>query len=226
MAASIVGFKVPKADLHRKSPKILLASIFVSIILVAIVVHIPLWQETNISQKVKTPPVIIHIENIPETRHAVRIPAPQLAIPLEVEDNIIPDDITIESTELDLNAVAGPQVPPAPPSAVIVPDVGVEAEEDEIFEYFSVEEQPKRINSVMPIYPEMAKRAGIEGMVYLKVLFTKTGVVDSVEVMKGSEIFHKTSIDAAKSAKFTPAKQNDRPVACWVIMPFKFILEN
>ena len=134
------------------------------------------------------------------------------------------DDVTIESTELDFNA----NPPPPPPLMVLAPGSGetaVEVEE-EIFELFAVEEEPKRINSVVPEYPEMAKRTGIEGTVYLKVLVNKKGLIDSVSVIKGPKVLHKSSIEAARAIKFTPAKHNDKPVSCWVIMPFRFILEK
>ena len=221
MTASTVGFKVPEADLHRKSPRIFAICVFISILCMGITVHIPIFNESSTRTIVKTP-VIIQLENIPETRHTVRAPAPRLAVPLEIDDEFMPDDVTIESTALDLNAVSTP----APPPAVFVPDTGAETEEEEIFEYFSVEEQPERKNTIIPIYPEMAKRTGIEGTVFLKVLVNAKGLVDSVEVIKGPAVFHQSSLDAAKSTEFTPAKHNDRAVSCWVIMPFRFLLEN
>ena len=70
----------------------------------------------------------------------------------------------ILDTSFDLDAA-----PPAPP-ALMIPDVGAAVEENEIFEYFSVEEKPIRNNIISPEYPDMAKRADIEGAVYLKVL--------------------------------------------------------
>jgi protein TonB len=223
MAASIVGFKVPGVDLHRKSPKIFFMSLFASSAIVAIVIHIPFVEEAHLEEKVERPPVIIHLENIPETRHAVKPSFPKLAIPLEIADEMIPDDITIESTELDLGA----ETTSTPPD-VFVPDtvVPVEREEEEIFEFFAVEERPERINTIVPEFPDLAKRAGIDGVVFLKVLVNKKGAVDSVTVIKGPPVFHNSSVEAAKKTKFTPAKQNDRPVNCWVIMRFRFVLED
>ena len=112
------------------------------------------------------------------------------------------------------------------PPSIILPDLGATSEEEEIYEYFAVEEIPKRLNIVSPIYPEMAKRASIEGTVNLKVLVSKTGTVDSVDVVEGPNIFIKSAIEAARATKFIPAKLNDRPVACWALMPFKFVMEK
>lgn len=225
MNSSIVGFKTRSADLHRKSPAIFMASLIFSLILTVVVIHTPLPEKKNPEHKIEVPPVIIMVENIPKTRHLVSTPAPakpyvQGSLPIEVDDEIMPDEITIEDTNLELNAA-----PPTLPFS-LVPEEGTTVEEDEIFEYFAVEEEPKILNTVIPEYPKFAERAGIEGTIHLKVLVNKKGLVDSVKVIKGPKIFHKPSIDAANKTTFIPAKQYDKPVACWVIMPFKFIAKT
>ena len=221
MTASIVGFKTPKADLHRKSPRILGISMFCSILLVGVGINVPFTREKVIEQKVNAPPVIIQLENIPETRHVVRAPAPKLAIPLEVDDEFMPDDITIESTDLNLGDISEPP----PVIEIHQEELVVEEVEEEIFELFAVEEAPRRLNEVAPEYPETARRAGIEGTVFVRALVDKAGTVTKAEILKGPEELHQSAIDAAKKTKFTPAKQNDMPVSCWVQMSFRFELE-
>ncbi|MFC1528420.1 energy transducer TonB [Candidatus Latescibacterota bacterium] len=227
MKISTIHFKKPSADRHRKSRIIFLASFMLSIFLTTMIILIPFPYREQVEQKIKPPPVIIKLENIPETRQTVMLPAPALpydpdGMVIEVEDDMMPDEVTIESTELDLKATA----PTSPPTVILAPGPGAVAEEEEIFEYFAVEEPPDRIVPVIPEYPEIAERAGIEGNVTMKVLVNKEGLVDSVEVINGPEVFHKSSIEAAKKTKFSPAKHMDRAVSCWVIMPFKFELEK
>ncbi|MBN1292752.1 MAG: TonB family protein [Candidatus Latescibacteria bacterium] len=222
MTASIVGFKTPQADLHRKSPKIFAVCMFFSILTVAVGVHMPLIQVRTLEKKIEPPPVIIQLENIPETRHQVRAPAPKLAIPLEVEDDIMPDDVTIESTDLDLDTSTVEVAP-----MVDIPNVEAEVEtvEEEVFEFYAVEVQPEKINTVVPDYPKSAQNAGIEGTVFVRALVGKTGNVEKVEVLKGPAALHEAATNAAFATKFKPAKQNDLPVSCWVQMPFRFVLE-
>ena len=176
-------------------------------------------------EKVEVAPVVIKLTNIPKTRHVVSTAAPAKpyipgAMPIEVDDEFIPDEITIEDTSIESDDFA------TAPTLEYVEETGAAAEEEEIFELFAVEEKPERINDVAPEYPKTAERARIEGSVYLKVLVNKKGTVDSVLVVSGPKIFHKTSIDAAKKTRFNPAKHNDQPVACWVYMPFKFEFEE
>jgi len=54
------------------------------------------------------------------------------------------------------------------------------------------------------------------------VLVNTTGVVDSVVVLDGPDIFHEAAIQAARSTPFKPARHNDRAVNCWVYMSYRF----
>lgn len=76
------------------------------------------------------------------------------------------------------------------------------------------------------IYPQVAKRAGIEGKVSVRVLVRKDGkpkknfIVDS-----DSELLNKSAVDAIMQAKFLPAIQNGKPLACWITVPISFKLK-
>ena len=219
-------FKIgSNADLHGKSTRIFLVCLGIAFLFTSVILLYPLASKLKAEKPPAVPPVIITLQNIPETRQVVRTPAPPKpfipsALPI-ASDDLPPDTLSIADTRLDLDAV--PEAPPAvlvPESAGAPPSAA--AEEKEVYEFFSVEEQPKRLNAVTPEYPETAKRAGIEGTVMLKVLVNKTGKVDSVEVQKGPAVFHKSAAAAARATTFKPARQNDRAVACWVVMPFRF----
>ena len=221
--SSTIGFKAPGADLHRKSSRIFALSFTASVAFMIVALNFPLPENEPVGSRVSTPPVIIQLQNIPETRFVVRTPAPAKpftpgGIPIEVEDEFMPDDITIEDTSLDIEAT-----PTAPP-ALFVPggDTGAADEEGQIFEFYAVEQEPVRLENISPEYPAMAERAGIEGNVSLKVLVSTTGAVDSVVVLDGPDIFHEAAIQAARITPFDPARHNDRPVNCWVYMSYRF----
>ena len=60
-----------------------------------------------------------------------------------------------------------------------------------------VEQKPELVkHSVNPIYPEIARKAGLTGKVFLKFLVDKSGRVSNVTVLKGQEIFRQAAIDA------------------------------
>lgn len=224
MKTTTVGFKVPSADLHRKSPRIFFASLVCSVFATLAILIAPLPEEKVREKQVKPPPVFINLRNIPKTRQTVTRPAParprlNTATPVETFE-ILPDDITIEDTAVEVEKL--PQVP----VIEAITDTGAGEEENQIFEYYAVEEPPEPISSVVPEYPPMAERANIDGTVFMRLLVNTEGTVDSVIVEKGPKVFHSSAMNAAKKTVFKPAKQNDRPVACWVILPFRYILDK
>jgi len=78
------------------------------------------------------------------------------------------------------------------------------------------------------VYPELAKRAGIEGTVWVSVLIDTTGLVIDVKVVKDSGTnagLEEASINAAWQQVFNPAmKCGGRPIAVWATFAFEFRL--
>ena len=226
-SASSVGWKNPSADLHRKSPFIFLVCLGFSILLTAGLLHYPIAHKESITETVHVPPVI-QLQNIPKTSHAPRLPAPAKpfipgSLPIVVDEELVPDDLVMENANQDFD-VFPPEIP-----IISFPEKGTSGAKrttEEIFELFMIEESPTKINNIAPEYPPIAKRAGIEGTVYIKVLVNKKGLVDSIEVTKGPKVFHQSAIEAARATKFVPAKLNNKSVSCWVIMPYRFVLQN
>ncbi|MFC1490515.1 energy transducer TonB [Candidatus Latescibacterota bacterium] len=221
MEPSTVGFKHKSADLHNKSPKIFAASLLFSAFLTAIIINISYTNNPRVVQKVERAPFVINMEKIPETNRSARPSAPSKpfldsGMPIEVDDDIMPEEISIEEpiSDFDIAAESSQALP------------GAETGEPASTNFSVSEEIPKKLNNIIPDYPEMAERAGVEGAVTLKVLVGVTGSVDSVEVEDGPKIFIESAIDAAKRTRFTPAKYNGEPVASWVYMPFRFMLDD
>ena len=228
MNESIMPYKTYSADLHRKSPWIFLISLTIALTVTVPLLFYPIPHHENGKKVISPPPVIIMLQNIAETRQVIRTPAPKKtfipnAQPIPSDKVTAPETATIPDTKLDMSAV------PQAPSALLVPgkEDGV-IKEDIIQEKIIINEfvPPKRIQTIVPEYPEMASRAGIEGTVYLKLLVNSRGEVDSVEVQRGPKIFYKSAIEAAKATRFTPAIKNDKAVAWWVFLPFRFVIEN
>ena len=87
--------------------------------------------------------------------------------------------------------------------------------------------QPINLEQVknMVEYPEIARKLGIEGRVWLKLWVDKEGNVRKVIVTKGVyPALDEAAKKAYKHLKFHPAMQRDKPVAVWVTMYFDFRL--
>jgi len=75
------------------------------------------------------------------------------------------------------------------------------------------------------VYPEMARKVGVEGTVIIRVLVGKDGKVKQAKIQQSeSSMLDQAAIDAVKKSVFTPAIQNGQPITCWVSIPIKFRL--
>lgn len=107
------------------------------------------------------------------------------------------------------------------------PEEPVEMEEDPPM-FVAVEKMPTFVNQIKPTYPEIAKRAGIEGLVVVNVLIGKDGKPIKTKIMKkkpaDSDIFDKAAISALMKSSYTPGIQNGRPIKVWLTVPMRFRL--
>ncbi len=93
--------------------------------------------------------------------------------------------------------------------------------------FTEVEKLPELVESVKPEYPEIAKRAGITGKVFIKALVDKEGhVKKAVTIRSDSELFNQSALDAAKKSRFSPAIQEGKPIAVWIVLPYRFALDE
>ena len=94
-------------------------------------------------------------------------------------------------------------------------------------EFVPVENIPEFALRVKPEYPRLARDAGLEGTVWVRILVDKTGTVRDAIIAKASGAnagFEENALAAAWKCKFTPAIQNGLPIAIWVTFPFEFKL--
>lgn len=96
----------------------------------------------------------------------------------------------------------------------------------EATEFVPVEEQPIPVEMPKPVYPEIARRAGVEGKVLVHILVDRMGRVRDVKIIRGPEVFHEAAKDAAWKGIWRPAIQNHGPVAVWVALPLRFTLRD
>ena len=84
----------------------------------------------------------------------------------------------------------------------------------------------KVIDLPKPAYPELAKRAGIQGLVNVQILVDETGKVVSAQAVKGSAMLTRAAEDAARRARFTPTKLGDQPVKVQGVITYNFVLQQ
>ena len=210
----------PKASLQLKSKKTMEVALIISLALLVIVFQA--WKRVDRDvQTVDKVEVEIEVTEVPQTEQQQRAPAPaRPSIPIESEDEDIPDDATIETTDIDLT-----ELPPPPPPP--------EEEVDQSAQIFvAYDEPPQPIGGFAAIqrnlkYPEIARKAGVEGRVVVNVLIDESGRVVDAKILKslGNNGCDEAAIEAIKSVKWKPAKQRDKPVKVWVGIPVVFMLK-
>lgn len=210
--------KAPAANLHAGyGSRLVKCSGVVIAILTASFLGLPTLRVPEAQARKEQ--VVIQMDEIPKTRQLQRPPPPSRpAVPIETDDADVPDDLTIESTDLDFDDVTF-DLPPAP--ARMATEVPLE---EEPIQFWAEEDKPEITKRILPRYPEVARKAGIQGTVLVRVLIGVNGKVQKAEVLRGKTIFHKVALKAAKGYEFSPARQNDRSVPVWMALPIRFRL--
>ncbi|MCK5078076.1 MAG: energy transducer TonB [Calditrichia bacterium] len=107
----------------------------------------------------------------------------------------------------------------------IIEDHGFETINEPEIPYHKVEIKPKLIKTIPTVYPEIARRARLQGQVVLEVLIGTNGHVEKVRVLKSIKGLDKAAIEAAKQYVFSPAVQADRNVKVWMAIQIQFKLQ-
>lgn len=211
--------KNPKYDLRLQYKKVIEIALTLTLVLCILVFqafkkfeHEKMEKEFEVQK--------IEAEEIPQTQQEKLPPPPSRpAIPIESESEDIPDDVTIEETDIDFDELPPP---PAPPPE----------EDEDAMVFVPYDEEPKPIGGFDAIhrnlvYPEIARKAGIEGTVIVYARISTDGNVIATRIIKplGNSGCNEAAVKAIKAVKWKPAMQRDKPVTVWVSVPVRFKLK-
>lgn len=211
--------KNPEANLKLKYRRYIETGLVVALACLLILFQASKRGHVKVAEQGKVDLTII-VEEIPQTEQEKRPPAPSRpTIPVESEDEDIPEDATIEMTEINLDELP----PPPPPPEQDAGDTPI---------FVAYDEPPEPMGGFAAIqekliYPEIARKAGVEGRVYINVLIDERGNVVDTKVLKslGNNGCDEAAIAAIRAVKWKPAKQRDKPVKVWVGIPVVFKLK-
>jgi len=109
----------------------------------------------------------------------------------------------------ELSTIALPP-PPATPRAPVRLHSGIAA--------------PQKIVNVPPIYPEVALRTRVEGMVIIEATIDERGTVTAAHVLRSVSLLDAAAIAAVRQWKFTPARLNGEAIAVVMTVTVNFLL--
>jgi protein TonB len=175
------------------------------------------------------PPSITNSMSAPVVGVA-KIGRPTIGTPVPVPDAEINPEQTI-ATQTEMSAVSSSVLTDGEGTGGeirIEEDVKIENDEPGMNDFVPVEKIPQVVAAEKPVYPEIARRSGMEGAVWVKILVDKTGKPRKVVVIKesGGGIFNEEAVKAAWKYQFTPAIMNSGPVQVWVAIKFNFRLTD
>lgn len=168
---------------------------------------------------------VVQMEEVVQTKQVQKPPPPpRPPVPVEVpNDEIIEDQIINLDAELDLDAPI--DLPPPPKQA--------KKKDDNKDNFFVVVEQmPELIGGLAELqknitYPEMARKAGIEGRVYVQFVVNEHGKVEAPKVIRGiGGGCDEEALKAVRQARFKPGMQRGRPVRVQYSLPIVFKLQH
>ncbi|MFZ0743422.1 MAG: energy transducer TonB [Terracidiphilus sp.] len=68
------------------------------------------------------------------------------------------------------------------------------------------------IDKTLPVYPPIAKAAGMQGTVVLQATISKSGTIENLRVISGPEMLQQAALDAVKTWRYRPYLLNGQPV--------------
>ena len=160
-------------------------------------------QELKIQQKVKKVP----------------IPDPTPDEPEPIVD--IKTDVQQDMQDLDTDYIVGdiPDEPPVPTGPVSEATVGLQKPQ------YSLKQLMANV-----VYPELGKKAGLQGTIILQAVLKKDGTVGDIRVIGGNlrnyPFFRDAAIKAVRKLKFTPGKLRGHPVDVLMTLTIRFRLKT
>lgn len=97
--------------------------------------------------------------------------------------------------------------------------------------FVAVDQMPEPLGGMQSIqekilYPELAKRAGIEGRVFVLAFIDETGNVADAKVIRGIGAgCDEAALEAVKQTKFTPGRHQGQQIKVQITVPINFKLQ-
>lgn len=213
--------KKPSADLRTYYTIFMQFGLIAVLLIFIVAMKVDLRTEKQ-AQNLIQEQEVIKMEDVIQTDQTERPPPPpRPQIPVEVpNDEIIENEILDIDAELSLDQKL--ELPPAPAE---------EEEEEEDF-FVAVEQMPELIGGLAALqknikYPEMARRAGIEGRVIVQFIVNEDGSIEDPRVIRGiGGGCDEEALRAVAKAKFNPGRQRGEPVRVQYSLPVIFQLQN
>jgi protein TonB len=82
------------------------------------------------------------------------------------------------------------------------------------------------LHRVQPIYPSIARQAGVHGAVELRAIISKTGTIENLVVVSGHPMLVQSAIEAVRQWRYRPYLLNNEPIEVETEITVNFLLSG
>jgi len=214
----LVKRKSPKADIKLQHKKVYELSLAIALALLIATFQLG-SQHTPAPASIRQADIKIEVADIPATKQYRKPPPPaRPGVPVPSVGEFIPEDLTIATTEIDFS-----DIPPPPAWSL---------GDDEAAIFVAYDKPAEVIGGFAEIqkhlkYPNVARKAGIEGIVFVRVLVGVDGRTEKMECIRAKPAnrgFEDAAKEAIKQVRWEPAEQHDKKVRVWHTIAVRFSL--
>jgi len=146
------------------------------------------------------------IQRLPEQAAMTQEPDPTPPMP----------ELDLKMPEFDLAADGGIGMSVAAPPRV----EGI----DSVFSLGELDQKPRLIHQIEPVYPHEARSKGVEGKVILQFVVNKSGHVTNIRIVSSAPkgVFDQRAKEAVSKWRFEPGMYRGKPVDSRVTLPIRF----
>ena len=222
-------YKLPGADLRQYYRLFIMLGLALALALLIVLFRIP-WRPKTEVVLAAPEQEVVQLEEIVQTRQELPPPPPpRPTVPIAVPDETILEEEPVSfDVSLDINE-AITELPPPPPPPEPQKEAQQPEEEQEIF--VVVEEMPEIIGGIERLYelleyPELARKAGLEGLVVVQFVVEPDGSISNIQVIRSAgKLLDEAAIKAVQQLRFKPGRQRGRPVRVRFSLPIRFKLQ-
>jgi periplasmic protein TonB len=150
--------------------------------------------------------------------------SPKFTAPVEVPEQIKPED----SLDLGVEGGVSGGVEGGVPGGVVGGVVGglpdAPAPVQQAVRVGGQIKEPKKLKTVNPVYPDIAKQARVQGVVILECTISPQGKVTDVKVLRPFPLLEQAAVDAVRQWVYTPTLLNGVPVPVIMTVTVNFKL--
>jgi protein TonB len=85
--------------------------------------------------------------------------------------------------------------------------------------------EPRRVSSVAPVYPAIARQARVQGTVVIQAVIGVDGDVRDAQILNSVPLLDQAALDAVRQWRYQPTLLNGTPVAVIMTVSVRFTLE-